>query len=142
MLPHRATLSSCHRVEGPQPRHLALQKAGLNPLAKLFAGCPDNAFQKVQPGMMPFTLGQRLGAPLRNGLKLFGVGFGASLFGVAITNTLIGLRSALDPTFVPLNQAQDILATSLAYGTYMATSSNLRYQVQYQRLPPHCAHRR
>ncbi len=25
-------------------------------------------------------------------------------------------------------QAQDVLATSLAYGTYMATSSNLRYQ--------------
>jgi hypothetical protein len=56
--------------------HLS-QSAAANPLARLFSGCPDNAFQKVQPGMAPFTLAQRLGAPVRNGLKLFCVGTGA-----------------------------------------------------------------
>jgi hypothetical protein len=101
----------------------------LNIFAHMFAGCPDNAFQKVQPGMPAFTILQRLGAPVRNGLKLLGVGFGASLVGVGITNALIGLRQLLDPTFLPLNQAQDVVTTSLAYGAYMATSSNLRYQV-------------
>jgi len=45
---------------------------------------------------------------------------------VVVTNMLIGLRQALDPSFVPLNQAQDVLATSAAYGAYMATSSNIR----------------
>ena len=50
-------------------------------LLAMFAGCPDNAFQRVQPGMEPFSLGQRLGAILRNGLKLWGVGFCASLLG-------------------------------------------------------------
>jgi hypothetical protein len=69
---------------------------------------------------------QRLGAPVRNGLKLMCVGMGASFFSVAVTNTLITLRQMLDPAFVPLNQAQDVLATSAAYGAYMATSSNLR----------------
>lgn len=64
----------------------------LNLLGKLFAGCPDNAFQKVQPGMPAFSLMQRLGAPLRNGLKLAAVGFGASMIGVGITNALIALR--------------------------------------------------
>jgi hypothetical protein len=54
------------------------------------------------------------------------VGFGASLVSVAVTNALIGLRSALDPSFVPLNQPQDVLSTSAAYGAYMATSSNIR----------------
>lgn len=103
-------------------------KAGnpLNIFSRMFAGCPDNAFQKVQPGMPGFTLMQRLGAPVRNGLKLFAVGLGASMIGVGITNALIGLRQMLDPTFVPLNQAQDVVNTSLAYGAYMATSSNIR----------------
>lgn len=98
-------------------------------LLSAFAGCPDNAFQKVQPGMAPFSLGQRFGAVIRNGLKLFGVGLTASCVGVAITNSLIIARQLLDPSFEPLNQPQNILATSAAYGLYMATSSNLRYQL-------------
>ena len=35
----------------------------------------------------------------------------------------------LDPAFVPLNPPQDALIMSAAYGSYMASSSNLRYQV-------------
>lgn len=105
------------------------QAARFDLMGRLFAGCPDNAFQKVQAGMEPFTLLQRLGAPVRNGLKLFCVGIGASFVGVAVTNTLIWARSQLDPTFKPLNQPQDILAMSAAYGLYMSTSSNIRYQV-------------
>lgn len=108
----------------------AAKKAGLfDVFGRVFAGCPDNAFQKVQPGMPSFTLMQRLGAPIRNGLKLMCVGMGASFVSVVVTNMLIGLRQALDPSFVPLNQAQDVLATSAAYGAYMATSSNIRYQL-------------
>lgn len=100
-----------------------------NALARIFAGCPDNAFQKVPPGYAPFTLGQRAGAVVRNGAKLFGVGLFASLLGVGMTNGLIGLRSMLDPTFVPLNDPQNVLVMSSAYGVYMASSSNLRYQI-------------
>jgi len=80
--------------------------------------------------MTPFTLGQRFKAPLRNGMKLFCVGVGASFVGVIVTNALIGLRQMLDPGFKPLNQPQNVLQTSAAYGAYMATSSNLRYQVR------------
>lgn len=98
-------------------------------LGRLFAGVPDNAFQCVQPGMTPFTVGQRIAAPIRNGLKLFGVGFCASLIGVAVTNSLIALRQLIDPSFIPLNKAQGVAATSMAYGAYMATSSNIRYQI-------------
>ena len=75
---------------------------------------------------------------MRNGLKLMCVGVGASFVGVAVTNTLIALRQALDPSFVPLNQAQNVLATSAAYGLYMATSSNIRYawKVCLEESPP------
>lgn len=116
----------------PAPTYSAKGAAsvgGFNPLGKLFAGCPDNAFQKVPPGYAPFTFGQRVGAVVRNGTKLFGVGFFASLLGVGITNTLMAARQMLDPTFVPLNPPQDVLVMSAAYGSYMASSSNLRYQI-------------
>jgi hypothetical protein len=115
-------------LPAPTLSYAAAAAAGkFNLLGKMFAGCPDNAFQKVQPGMPAFTLMQRLGAPVRNGLKLACVGFSASMIGVCMTNALIALRQALDPAFVPLNQSQDVIATSLAYGAYMATSSNIRY---------------
>lgn len=49
--------------------------------------------------------------------------------GVGVTNGLAQVRQMLDPTWTPANKAQDVLTTSVAYGTYMSVSSNLRYQV-------------
>lgn len=98
-------------------------------LSNIFAGCPDNAFQKVPPGYEPFTFVQRCGSVVRNGAKLFGVGFFASLLGVGMTNGLVAIREMLDPSFVPLNAPQDVAVMSGAYGLYMASSSNLRYQI-------------
>jgi len=97
--------------------------------ARMFARCPDNAFQKVRPGTSAYTLVQRAGAVVRNGAKLLVVGTGASVFGVGMTNGLAAVRTALDPTWQAPNGPQDLVGTSLAYGTYMAVSSNLRYQI-------------
>lgn len=83
----------------------------------------------MQPGSAPFTLAQRGGAVVRNGIKLLGVGFAASLLGVGVTNALIAARQLLDPSFTPLNEPQNVLVMSAAYASYMASSSNLRYQV-------------
>lgn len=102
-------------------------KGGL--FGRLFAGCPENAFQRVPEGYEPFSFFQRIGAVVRNGLKLGVVGCGASLLGVGVTNAISQLRMRLDPTYFPLNAPQNVLVMSLAYGAYMATSANLRYQV-------------
>lgn len=71
---------------------------------------------------------QRATAPIRNGGKLLAVGFCASMFGVLITNALIWVRCQLHEGFVQAN-SQNPLTVSAAYATYMATSSNMRYQV-------------
>lgn len=107
----------------------AAAKVKQGAVAKFLASCPENAFQKVPPGYAPFTVAQRSGAVLRNGAKLLGVGFGASLLGVSATNALIAARQFLDPSWAPPNAPQDVLAMSAAYASYMAVSSNLRYQV-------------
>nr|KJB09375.1 hypothetical protein B456_001G137600 [Gossypium raimondii] len=83
-------------------------------ISKFFYSCPDNAFQVALPGTS-YSLLQRLGAVMRNGAKLFAVGTTSSL---AVDKT-----SAAEVENVP------ILSTSVAYGVYMAVSSNLRYQV-------------
>ncbi|KAI3826989.1 hypothetical protein L1987_01050 [Smallanthus sonchifolius] len=102
---------------------------GAGQVAKFFAGCPDNAFQVALAGTS-YSFLQRIGAILRNGAKLFAVGTGASLVGTGITNALINARKAVDKSFaVEADEDIPILSTSVAYGVYMAVSSNLRYQV-------------
>ncbi|KAL2642151.1 hypothetical protein R1flu_009738 [Riccia fluitans] len=97
-------------------------------ITKFFYNCPDNAFQIALRGTSYSTL-QRVGAIVRNGSKLFVVGTSASLIGTAATNGLIKLRKAVDKNFEGESEDIPIVSTSLAYGVYMAISSNLRYQV-------------
>ncbi|KAL5538567.1 hypothetical protein UlMin_043683 [Ulmus minor] len=97
-------------------------------LAKFFHNCPDNAFQVALSGTS-YTLLQRMGAIVRNGSKLFAVGTVSSLVGTAVTNALINARKAVDKTAAEEVENVPILSTSVAYGVYMAVSSNLRYQV-------------
>ncbi|KAL3537503.1 hypothetical protein ACH5RR_000869 [Cinchona calisaya] len=97
-------------------------------LSKFFYGCPDNAFQVALAGTS-YTLLQRIGAIVRNGALLFGVGTSASLIGTGVTNVLINARKAIDKNFAAEAEDLPVLSTSAAYGVYMAVSSNLRYQI-------------
>ncbi|CAM6112647.1 unnamed protein product [Calypogeia fissa] len=103
-----------------------------NALLRYFANCPDNAFQVALKGTSYSTL-QRVGAIVRNGSKLLVVGTSASFLGTAATNGLIKLRNTVDKSIVEKEKSEEvdvpILETSLAYGVYMAISSNLRYQI-------------
>ncbi|KAJ7959736.1 protein RETICULATA-RELATED 4, chloroplastic-like [Quillaja saponaria] len=98
------------------------------PIAKFFHNCPDNAFQVALAGT-PYSLLQRIGAIVRNGAKLFAVGTGSSLVGTAVTNALINAKKAVNKSSEVEVENVPILSTSVAYGVYMAVSSNLRYQV-------------
>lgn len=46
---------------------------------------------------------------------------------MGVTNALINVRKAVDKTFAGEAEDVPILSTSVAYGVYMAVSSNLRY---------------
>ncbi|RRT78195.1 hypothetical protein B296_00027465, partial [Ensete ventricosum] len=50
------------------------------------------------------------------------------LIGTGITNALINVRKAIDKDFGVEAEDVPILSTSVAYGVYMAVSSNLRYK--------------
>ncbi|KFK25521.1 hypothetical protein AALP_AA8G125900 [Arabis alpina] len=104
---------------------LALTAGGIS---KFFHNCPDNAFQIAISGTS-YTILQRLGAIARNGAKLFAVGTTSSLVGTAVTNAFIKARGAVDKNAEGEVETVPIVSTSVAYGVYMAVSSNLRYQV-------------
>ncbi|KAK3026346.1 hypothetical protein RJ639_042643 [Escallonia herrerae] len=76
-----------------------------------------------------FSFLQRIGAIVRNGAKLFVVGTSSSLIGTVVTNALINARKAVDNASADEVENVPIFSTSVAYGVYMAVSSNLRYQV-------------
>ncbi|KAL8159408.1 hypothetical protein V2J09_000945 [Rumex salicifolius] len=97
-------------------------------IVKFFHGCPDNAFQ-VAFGGASYSLLQRLGAILRNGTKLFAVGTASSLVGTSITNVFINAKKSVDKSCGEEIENVPVLSTSVAYGVYMAVSSNLRYQI-------------
>ncbi|CAL4893338.1 unnamed protein product [Urochloa decumbens] len=97
-------------------------------ISKFFYNCPDNAFQIALAGRS-YSLLQRVGAIMRNGAKLFAVGTSASLIGTGATNALIKARQAVSKDAAGEAESIPILETSVAYGVYMAISSNLRYQV-------------
>ncbi|KAG2594287.1 protein RETICULATA-RELATED 4, chloroplastic-like [Panicum virgatum] len=97
-------------------------------IANFFHNCPDNAFQIALAGRS-FSLLQRLGAILRNGAKLFAVGTTASLIGTGVTNASIKARKAVDKDLEDEVEDIPVVSTSVAYGVYMAISSNLRYQI-------------
>ncbi|XP_039851895.1 protein RETICULATA-RELATED 4, chloroplastic-like [Panicum virgatum] len=97
-------------------------------IANFFHNCPDNAFQIALAGRS-FSFLQRLGAILRNGAKLFAVGTTASLIGTGVTNASIKARKAVDKDLEDEVEDIPVVSTSVAYGVYMAISSNLRYQI-------------
>ncbi|RWR95386.1 protein RETICULATA-RELATED 4, chloroplastic-like protein [Cinnamomum micranthum f. kanehirae] len=98
------------------------------PIAKFFHTCPDNAFQIALRGTS-YSFLQRIGAIARNGAKLFVVGTSASMVGTGVTNALIKARKAVNTEYAGEVEDVPILSTSVAYGVYMAVSSNLRYQL-------------
>ncbi|KAM3398488.1 protein RETICULATA-RELATED 4, chloroplastic [Capsicum galapagoense] len=97
-------------------------------IAKFFYNCPDNAFQIALPGTS-YSLLQRIGAIARNGTKLFAVGTISSLVGTVVTNAVLNAKKAVDKSGSEEVETLPVISTSVAYGVYMAVSSNLRYQV-------------
>ncbi|XP_052187382.1 protein RETICULATA-RELATED 4, chloroplastic-like [Diospyros lotus] len=97
-------------------------------IAKFFHNCPDNAFQVALAGTS-YSFLHRIGAIVRNGTKLFAVGTASSMVGTLVTNGLINAKKAVDKSSAEEVENVPVLATSVAYGVYMAVSSNLRYQI-------------
>lgn len=84
-----------------------------------------NAFQTDRP----YTLTHRIAAFLIPIPSLFRAGAIASFFGYGLTSLFILLRSALNPSYVSPTVQVNVLSACLYTGSFMATVSNVRYQL-------------
>lgn len=81
-------------------------------------------------GVQEWGLARRTGAVARNGTKLLGVGFFASLFGVTITNVLVKVL------FVPLFDDPSLWQGDCCrQGAAAERSCSLRFLTQSETLP-------
>ncbi|KAK3247810.1 hypothetical protein CYMTET_42702 [Cymbomonas tetramitiformis] len=113
---------------------IALRPCKVTGLQKFMCQLPDNAFQKVLLKGEHFSIAQRAAAVGVNGSKLLGVGLFSSFVGTGLTNGIRMIKKSVSGAAAEQTKEADsneppLLQTSLAYGSYMATSSNLRYQL-------------
>lgn len=91
---------------------------------------PTNAFQRtMMDGCTRPTLGQRAGSFLAPAGSLFRAGMISGFLGYGLTYVLICFRSIVNPNYVPVTRNVNVLHASLYTGTFMATVSNIRYQL-------------
>lgn len=86
---------------------------------------PANAFAKAPSATVPL----RIASFVYGGLQYMVVGLAGGIVGTAITYGLIEGRKKLDKSYQPKRPLPDVLPNSLAWGTFMALSSNTRFQI-------------
>jgi len=105
---------------------LALPKpAGGGKLSAFLNSLPANAFAKAPNATLPL----RLASFAYGGLQYMVVGLLGGIVGTAITYGLIESRKKLDKSYQPKRPLPDVLPNSLAWGAFMAVSSNTRFQI-------------
>ena len=91
---------------------------------------PTNAFQPyLMDGITRPRMKQRIGSFVAPMLPLFRAGFIASSVGYGLASIVIAARSTLFPTIASPTQPVNVWLAAVYTGCFMATASNIRYQV-------------
>lgn len=90
---------------------------------------PAHVFQRAGPGVAGFSTRARVATLLLKAAQYGGVGFAMGCLGAASVQLLIWVRERTDSTFVPPATVQSIKGTGMAWSGFMASSSNVRYNV-------------
>jgi Protein RETICULATA-related len=91
---------------------------------------PTNAFQpRMMDGTTRPTPAQRCASLLAPVVPLFRAGIASSAVGYGLTYLFVRLRELALPSYVSATQHVNIVHASLYTGAFMATVSNVRYQV-------------
>lgn len=102
-------------------------KAAISPLGKFLRSLPANAFEASTP-LRVYSFPMRFASFVYAGGQYAAIGFVAGVVGTAITYGLIEARKAVDKTYSPLRPLPAVLPNSVAWGAFMALSSNTRFQ--------------
>lgn len=92
------------------------------------ASLPSNMFQQ-STAIQSFSPSQRAMSFLYAGAQYAVIGFAAGIVGTAITYGLIETRKRVDKTYQPERPMPAVIPNALAWGAFMALSSNTRFQM-------------
>eukprot|EP01018_Ginkgo_biloba_P034637 Gb_11188 [translate_table: standard] len=98
--------------------------AGGQALPGIFSSCPSS--HMFEAGT--YSVFDRLGTFIYKGTLFAAVGFAAGLVGTALSNTLINIRTKMDPNSVAPNKPPPPLLNASTWALHMGLSSNFRYQ--------------
>lgn len=101
---------------------------GANVLSRYLSSLPANAFV-ANTSTNVYTLSMRCAAFIYAGVQYMAIGVVAGIVGTAITYGLIEGRKVLDNSYSPKRPLPDVLPNALAWGAFMAISSNTRFQI-------------
>lgn len=91
---------------------------------------PTNAFQPyLMDGVTRPTWQQRVGSFVSPMLPLFGAGFMASSVGYGLVALMIVARAVMFPSIITATKPVNVWHAAVYTGCFMATASNIRYQV-------------
>lgn len=92
---------------------------------------PAHVFQRssISTSTPPFTIGHRAGTFLLKAVQYGSVGSTMGFLGTSAVHALIRTRELLDPAFSPPATVQSPQGVAAAWGTFMASSSNVRYNL-------------
>lgn len=107
---------------------LPLPTSGQSAIAKYFSSLPANVFQR-STAMQHFSLSQRAVSFFYAGAQYAIIGVVAGIVGTAITYGIIESRKYLDKSYKPERPLPAVLPNSAGWGTFMAVSSNTRFQI-------------
>ncbi len=107
---------------------LTLPSTGGNAVTRFIQSLPANAFV-ANTAANVYTLPLRAAAFVYAAAQYMVIGVVAGIVGTAITYGLIEGRKALDKQYAPKRPLPDVLPNALAWGAFMALSSNTRFQI-------------
>jgi hypothetical protein len=111
-----------------------------NSFERVFADCPENAFQKETPGGPRFSSSQRVLSIIKASPQLFATGFIGMSLGSLCTSLLSSIRVLFSDgvdlhTLLSIENYDTTIETvshqciqAVAVGFYLALSTNIRYQ--------------
>jgi Protein RETICULATA-related len=125
-----APTSSCATAAAASTSTGALSQSRPNEPRIFGMAVPTNVFQPyMMDGTTRPTSAQRCASLLAPVVPLFRAGVASSAVGYGLTYLFVRLRELAAPSYVSVTQHMNVLHASIYTGAFLATVSNVRYQV-------------
>lgn len=106
----------------------SLQSLSVPPWKKLLESLPASFFE-ANTAQRSYSLMQRVASVVWVSAQYMAMGFGCGIVGTVLVFGMLEARKVFQPEYEPLRRMPEVIPNSLGWGLFMASSSNLRFQL-------------